>query len=102
MVQVLHSTSDTRILIVDDDHEIRLLLGRYLSEQGFRITTAESGARMNQALASGEHDLVVLDVMLKDASGLDLCRTLRARSAMPIILLTALKEDMDRIIGLEL
>ncbi len=102
MIQVPQSTGDTRILIVDDDHEIRELLARYLSEQGFQITTAESGLKMNQALASGEYDLVVLDVMLQDASGLDLCRTLRAQSATPIILLTALKEDMDRIIGLEL
>ena len=101
MISVSHSTSDTRILIVDDDLEIRQLLARYLSEQGFQITTAESGSRMNQALASRAHDLVVLDVMLQDASGLDLCRTLRSQSTTPIILLTALKEDMDRIVGLE-
>ena len=101
MIPVPHSTSDTRILIVDDDLEIRQLLARYLSEQGFQITTAESASGMNQALASGAHDLVVLDVMLQDASGLDLCRTLRSQSTTPIILLTALKEDMDRIVGLE-
>src|SRR4029077_288041 len=80
MIPVPHSTSDTRILIVDDDLEIRQLLARYLSEQGFQITTAESGSGMNQALASRAHDLVVLDVMLQDASGLDLCRTLRSQS----------------------
>jgi two-component system OmpR family response regulator len=96
------STSDTHILIVDDDLEIRQLLARYLSEQGFQITTAESGSKMNQALAKRPHDLVVLDVMLQDASGLDLCRALRSQSTTPIILLTALKEDMDRIIGLEI
>ena len=101
MIPVPPSTSDTRILIVDDDLEIRQLLARYLSEQGFQITTAESGSGMNQALASRAHDLVVLDVMLQDASGLDLCRTLRSQSTTPIILLTALKEDMDRIVGLE-
>ena len=88
--------------IVDDDLEIRQLLARYLSEQGFQVTTAESGSKMNQALAKRAHDLVVLDVILQDASGLDLCRALRARSTTPIILLTALKEDIDRIVGLEL
>ena len=94
--------SDTHILIVDDDLEIRQLLARYLSEQGFQVTTAESGSKMNQALARRAHDLVVLDVMLQDASGLDLCRALRSQSTTPIILLTALKEDIDRIVGLEL
>jgi two-component system, OmpR family, response regulator len=94
--------SDTHILIVDDDSEIRQLLSRYLSEQGFQVTTAESGLKMNQALAKRAHDLVVLDVMLEDVSGLDLCRTLRSKSTTPIILLTALKEDIDRIVGLEL
>jgi two-component system OmpR family response regulator len=97
-----HLNSDTRILIVDDDLEIRQLLARYLSEQGFQVTTAESGSKMNQALAKRAHDLVILDVMLQDASGLDLCRALRSQFTTPIILLTALKEDMDRIIGLEL
>jgi two-component system OmpR family response regulator len=94
--------SGTHILIVDDDLEIRQLLARYLAEQGFQVTTAESGSKMNQALATRAHDLVVLDVMLEDASGLDLCRALRSRSTTPIILLTALKEDIDRIVGLEL
>ena len=94
--------SETHILIVDDDLEIRQLLARYLSAQGFQVTTAESASKMNQALARQAHDLVVLDVLLKDASGLDLCRALRAHSRTPIILLTALKEDIDRIIGLEL
>jgi two-component system, OmpR family, response regulator len=94
--------SEAHILIVDDDLEIRQLLARYLSAQGFQVTTAESALKMNQALARQTHDLVVLDVLLKDASGLDLCRALRADSRTPIILLTALKEDIDRIIGLEL
>jgi len=93
--------SDTHILIVDDDLEIRQLLARYLSEQGFQVTTAESGSKMSQALAKRAPDLVVLDVMLEDASGLDLCRALRSKSTTPIILLTALKEDIDRIVGLE-
>src|SRR5262245_24218634 len=94
--------SDTHILIVDDDLEIRQLLSRYLSEQGFQVTTAESGLKMDQALAKRTHDLIVLDVMLEDASGLDLCRALRSKSTIPIILFKQLKEDIDRIVGLEL
>ncbi|HEY9215254.1 MAG TPA: response regulator transcription factor [Ancylobacter sp.] len=89
------------ILVVDDDQEIRKLLGRYLQAQGFRISLAENGRSAEACLASNRIDLVVLDLMLPDISGLDLCRALRARSRVPIILLTALKEDVDRIIGLE-
>lgn len=89
------------LLVVDDDQEIRNLLGRYLTSQGFRVSTAQDGRSMEECLASNRIDLVVLDVMLPDRSGLDLCRSLRARSRIPIILLTALKEDVDRIVGLE-
>lgn len=93
--------ASTHVLVVDDDHEIRKLLGRYLTGQGFRVSTAASGREMEEALATNRIDLVVLDLMLPDASGLDLCRSLRGRSRVPIILLTALKEEVDRIIGLE-
>lgn len=91
----------THVLVVDDDHEIRKLLGRYLTSQGFRVSTAASGREMEEALATNRIDFIVLDLMLPDASGLDLCRGLRGRSRVPIILLTALKEEVDRIIGLE-
>ena len=94
--------SGAHILVVDDDQEIRRLLGRYLVSQGFRVTTAASGREMEEMLAIHRIEFVVLDLMLPDASGLDLCRSLHARSPMPIILLTALKEDVDRIIGLEI
>lgn len=90
------------ILVVDDDHEIRKLLGRYLVGQGFRVTMACDGREMEEKLATHRIDLMVLDLMLPDASGLDLCRAVRARSRLPIILLTAMKEDVDRIIGLEI
>lgn len=91
------------ILIVDDDPEIRRLLSRYLVEQGFRIATAGSRSQCEAMLADGRFDLMVLDVMLPDGSGLDVCRQVRARdSAICIILVTALKEEVDRIIGLEL
>jgi DNA-binding response OmpR family regulator len=79
------------------------LLARYLESQGFRTQLAASRAELRERLAGGRFDLIVLDVMLPDASGLDICRDLRAeRSMIPIILLTALKEDVDRIIGLEI
>ncbi|MFG1477337.1 response regulator transcription factor [Xanthobacter sp. V4C-4] len=94
--------SGAHILVVDDDQEIRKLLGRYLVGQGFRVTTAGDGREMGEKLATQRIDLVVLDLMLPDASGLDLCRDLRGTSAVPVILLTALKEDVDRIIGLEI
>jgi two-component system, OmpR family, response regulator len=91
------------ILIVDDDLQIRKLLGRYLAEQGFRVTLASDGRTLHAALESNDIKLIVLDVMLPDGSGLDICRDMRAdNSLIPIILLTALKEDVDRIIGLEI
>src|SRR6185436_9930003 len=92
-----------RILVVDDDLEIRKLLARYIEGQGFRVQLAASCRELREKLATQQIDLIVLDVMLPDGSGLDLCRDLRAaRSNIPINLLTALKEDVDRIIGLEM
>ncbi|MFN3622971.1 MAG: response regulator [Hyphomicrobium sp.] len=97
------NSSTHQILVVDDDSEIRKLLARYLEGQGFRVQLAASRHEMRERLANCQIDLVVLDVMLPDGSGLDICRDLRAqRSSVPIILLTALKEDVDRIIGLEI
>jgi two-component system, OmpR family, response regulator len=92
-----------RILVVDDDPEIRKLLARYIESQGFRVLLAASCHELRDKLATNAVDLIVLDVMLPDGSGLEVCRDLRAqRSSVPIILLTALKEDVDRIIGLEI
>jgi len=91
------------ILVVDDDPEIRKLLARYIESQGFRVLLAANCRELHDRLASHHVDLIVLDVMLPDGSGLEVCRDLRAqRSSVPIILLTALKEDVDRIIGLEI
>ncbi|PSJ63202.1 response regulator [Pseudaminobacter soli (ex Li et al. 2025)] len=91
------------ILVVDDDREIRTLLSRYLDSQGFRVSVAADKRECEQKMASGHFDLIVLDVMLPDGSGLDICRGLRDQTPhMPVILLTALKEDVDRIVGLEL
>ncbi len=95
--------AQSHILVVDDDREIRTLLGRYLDGQGFRVSVAADRRECEQKLGSGQFDLIVLDVMLPDGSGLDICRSLRDRKPhIPVILLTALKEDVDRIIGLEL
>ncbi len=91
------------ILVVDDDPEIGRLLGKYLEGQGFRCSLAASRRACEQKVADSRIDLVVLDVMLPDGSGLDICRDLKEhRPDIAIILLTALKEDVDRIIGLEL
>jgi two-component system OmpR family response regulator len=94
--------SGPHILVVDDDREIRTLLQQFLAGQSFRVSIAADGHAMEACLLQEEIDLIVLDVMLPEKSGLDLCRSLRSRSKIPIILLTALKEDIDRIVGLEL
>ncbi|MFV2093568.1 MAG: response regulator [Hyphomicrobiales bacterium] len=90
------------ILVVDDDREIRDLLGRYLSNHGFRVRGAGDGREMRQALNDWAIDLVVLDLMLPGEDGLVLCRNLRAHSNIPVIMLTAMGEETDRIVGLEM
>lgn len=97
------SKQTPQILVVDDDPEIRKLLARYVEGQAFRVLLAASCGELRERIATEQIDLVVLDVMLPDGSGLDACRDLRAkRNPIPIILLTALKEDVDRILGLEM
>ncbi len=100
------STSNTEtaghILVVDDDREIRDLLGRFLTKHGYRVTTAQDGKEMRRALADWNIDLLVLDLMLPGEDGLALCRDLRATSQVPVIMLTMLGEETDRIIGLEM
>jgi two-component system OmpR family response regulator len=90
------------ILIVDDDAEIRILLGRYFEKNGLRATAVADGRAMWQALDRGAFDLVVLDLMLPGDDGLTLCRNLRAHSDIPVIMLTARGEETDRIVGLEM
>jgi two-component system OmpR family response regulator len=91
-----------KVLIVDDDREIRDLLARFLRKHGLRVETVADGRAMARALESGRFDLVVLDLMLPGEDGLSLCRHLRATSSLPVIMLTAVAEDTDRIIGLEI
>ncbi|MEI8394686.1 MAG: response regulator [Rhodospirillaceae bacterium] len=91
----------THILVVDDHREIRDLLARFLGAQGFRVSTAVNGRAMYKQLEDGRIDLIVLDRMLPGDDGLTLCRQLRATSNIPIIMLTAIGDPVDRIIGLE-
>lgn len=90
------------ILLVDDDREIRSLLGEYLDANGFRTHSAADGTAMWRVLDSARIDLIVLDLTLPGEDGLTLCRTLRARSSLPVIMLTARSEPLDRILGLEM
>lgn len=92
------------ILIVDDDEDIRDLIRQYLERHGFKVSTASGGRQMRQALAQGQIDLIVLDVMMPIEDGLVLCRELRAHAdeCLPILMLTAKNEEADRILGLEM
>jgi two-component system OmpR family response regulator len=92
----------TRILIVDDDPEICALLTRFLAGQGYAVATAGDGAAMRRALADRAADLVILDLMLPGEDGLSLCRFLRATGGPPIIMLTAMGAETDRVVGLEM
>lgn len=90
------------VLVVDDDAELRELLSEYLGRNGFRVSVARDGREMRQLLESMSPDIVVLDVMLPGEDGLALCRDLRAHSNLPVIMLTARGEELDRIIGIEM
>ncbi len=91
-----------RILLVEDDVEIAQMLGDTLTESGFALRFANSAQEMDLQLQQGESDLVLLDVMLPGESGISICRRLRSTTDLPIIMLTALGEQYDRILGLEL
>lgn len=90
-----------RILVVDDDEKLRELVIRYLGKEGFDVAGVENGARLDDHLASNEVDLVVLDLMLPGEDGLSIARRLRAATRLPIIILSARGEEVDRIVGLE-
>ena len=90
------------ILIVDDDAEIRNLLGEYLRKNGYKTSVAAEGKAMWAAIARAKVDLIVLDLMLPGEDGLTLCRKLCADSDTPVIMLTARGEETDRIVGLEM
>ena len=90
------------ILIVDDHREIRDLVSRALTKEGFRVSVAPDGRAMRKVLADSHIDLVLLDLMLPGEDGLSLCRSIRAGSLIPIIMLTAKGDEVDRVIGLEM
>jgi two-component system OmpR family response regulator len=94
--------ADITILVVDDDTELRHLLGDYLRKNGYQVTLAADGQDMRKSLDSGKIDLIVLDLMLPGEDGLVLCRNLRVSSNIPVIILTARGDETDRIIGLEM
>jgi two-component system OmpR family response regulator len=96
------TTQSAAILVVDDDNEIRQLLGDYLLKNAYQVFLAENGQAMRQVLAEHSIDLIVLDLMLPGEDGLVLCRNLRAHSNIPVIMLTARGDETDRIIGLEM
>lgn len=90
------------ILVVDDHRDIRESLARYLVKNGMRATAAENAAQARKALKAAAVDLVVLDVMMPGEDGLSLCRHLVETATTPVILLTAMAEDTDRVVGLEI
>ena len=90
------------ILIVDDHREIRDLVSRVLTKEGFRVSAAADGRAMRKVLADSRIDLILLDLMLPGEDGLSICRSLRAGSSIPIIMLTAKGDEVDRVIGLEM
>jgi two-component system OmpR family response regulator len=95
-------TDGPHILVVDDHREIRDLVSRALAKEGFRVSVAGDGKAMRKVLADSRIDLILLDLMLPGEDGLTLCRALRADSNVPIIMLTAKGEEVDRVIGLEM
>jgi two-component system, OmpR family, response regulator len=95
-------TQSPHILIIDDEREIRRPLAKYLSGAGYRVSQAEDGREMDKIMAKAKIDLIVLDVLMPGEDGFSICKRLQATTRIPIILLTALKDDTDRIVGLEL
>jgi two-component system response regulator ResD len=90
------------VLVVDDETMVSEVVGKYLRREGFEVVTAEDGEAALAAAQRYKPDLVVLDLMLPRVDGLEVCKRLRARSQVPVIMLTARGEELDRIIGLEL
>ena len=92
----------TQVLVVDDEPTIREIVVRYLERDGFATLEAADGDRARELVERESPDLVVLDLMLPGTDGLELCRWIRSRSSLPVIMLTARGEESDRIVGLEL
>ncbi|WP_420024546.1 response regulator (plasmid) [Cereibacter azotoformans] len=97
----MSDTRDPRVLVVDDDPDLRDLLCTYIQSSGFRAESAADGAAMRQSLARGQPDALVLDLMLPGEDGLTLLRTIRGQSDLPVLMLSARGDETDRIVGLE-
>ena len=91
-----------RVLVVDDDETVRDVVRRYLEHAGYEVTVAGDGETALELIARQTPDLVVLDLMLPGIDGLEVCRRLRQRHSVPIVMLTALGEEEDRVVGLQL
>lgn len=91
-----------RILVIDDDIELCELLADFLGTEGFRIESVQDASRGAERALSGEHSLVILDVMLPGISGFEVLRRIRRKSSLPVLMLTARGDDIDRIVGLEM
>ncbi len=98
----LQPSADAHVLIVDDDAQLRQLVSKMLRAQGYRATAVAGGREMLEMLRSTPVELIILDVMLPGASGLELCRYVRQTSSVPILMLTAKSEETDRVLGLEM
>ena len=96
-----HSASDARILLVEDESEIAQILTTALEESGFSVIAVRSAGEMDSVLGKEHVDVAVLDVMLPGEDGFSICRRLRSASTLPIIMLTALGDEIDRVVGLE-
>ncbi len=95
-------SSEPHILIVEDDREIRALMARLLKSNEFRVTAVGDGREMDRALVDSRIDLIILDVMLPNEDGLSICRRVRAQRQVPIIMVSAKGEEVDRVLGLEI
>lgn len=102
MTAAQSSVEDPHLLVVDDDERLRGLLHRYLTSNGYRVTAAADAADARALMKSMAFDLLVLDVMMPGESGMDLTRSLRTHSQVPILMLTARGEPQDRVLGLEI
>lgn len=95
-------STEKKILVVDDDKKLRELLCRYLKEQGYQVDAAEDGSEMDRMIPRFSPDLIVLDLMMPGEDGLSIARRLRAEGEIPMIILSAKGEEVDRIVGLEM
>jgi len=96
------TTSRSHILVVDDDPQIRCLLTDYLGENGLRVTAVANGEDLANVLADETIDLIILDLRLANEDGMELARSLRERLAIPVVMLTGVRDEADRVMGLEL